>query len=1001
MAVTEEIQNLAPEEEAEIKRIVDSFDSELSSIAQMRGKVSVIQADSTADDFTITPGEKSETGELEAVPEVYEEPEEIVDITDMIQEVPEEAPPSGKEEALPEFEFEEPATFEEAPKETEIAVEEQLPKELLEEEIPAFEEKEIPPRPSKKEVSPLDELEELTKFEPETVEAHEIRTDEFVTEEPRGPRDVSLDEDIHLSEIGAEEVSEISEIKAEELPQADLSALGIDEEMPQPAAFEEISKEEEPPRARFETPSFDELESFEEPVRKAEKVERAVEEFRPEFEGLGEEETQPISMEESVEISDAELRRLKKALLLLHPTLRRKIKDIILQDQLSPEDTRKLIDLIVSGKPEDNIQRFIEKKLNIRLTLEEEIPQRRVITARPEYTREGMQRQQRLLRQTKIIAAAILVGFVLTVTVYQYIYKPFMAKRLINKGVALILEPGDPATKKVKDYKKAEELFEYVDQHYKKDYLYGYNAYARAYFKKREFDYSYTKLKRAFQINNRDIDTLNNTGYFFAKIPQNYYTRIQNDAIKTFAPKGTYEISQVDLAIMMYNRALAIDPKNITALFGIGNAYLYQGQYLKSRQYFENILKVDPNSWVGYAGLLNLFIERDNLPEVLSIHTDLRARDILTDIPSPLLAKLAHYYLGKNRSDTFNVRVDLGIQSPRLKDEEDNLIPACRGVLDALKEKDPDYPPLYVASAKLAAAQKNLKLVEMLLKEAEQKAEEKGERYFAALHLLGEYNYTIKQPVEAYKYLNAAITAYQYPPEFTYEDFYYESESIGKTYAYLGHIFYYFFDKVTLRFGDELDEALLDEESDKMANLDIARQKYELALQENFSSPEVRYNLGRIYYVNQNYQQALEQWLNLYEDIVTNPQVMFAIGNAFYHMNNLEASKGEYLKMIAVFERKAEAIRMPRADRQEHLIIFQSLASAYNNLGAVYQIQGNETKSSIAYWKAIEYASRLGMENEFARVNLARGFKPRTQPIMPILDENIPYSIDIFRAELR
>ncbi|MEW6528133.1 MAG: tetratricopeptide repeat protein [Spirochaetota bacterium] len=997
MAVTEEIQNLTPEEEAEITRIVDSFDAELASIAQMRGKVSVIQADSTAADFTISPGQREEEQEGLTTPEVYEESEEIVDITDMIEEVPEEMPPSVEEEALPEFE--EVVSEEALPQEPEKAFEEMLPEELPE-EIPSFEETKLPPKPTKKEVSPLDELEELTKFEPETVEAHEIRTDEFVTEEPRIPRDVSLDEDIHLSEIGTEEASEISEIKPEELPGADLATLGLDEEIPEPAAFEEVSKEEAP-RARFETPSFDELESFEEPVKKAEKVERVVEEFRPEFEGLEEEEPQPISMEESVEISDAELRRLKKALLLLHPVLRRKIKEIILRDELSPEDTRKLIDLILSGKPEENIQRFIEKKLNIKLTLEEEIPHRRIITARPEYTREGMQRQQRLLRQTKIIAAAVLIGFALTVTVYQYIYKPFMAKRLINKGVALILEPGDPATKKVKDYKKAEEYFEYVDQHYKKDYLYGYNAYARAYFKKREFDYAYTKLKRAFEINNRDIDTLNNTGYFFAKIPENYYNRIQNDALRTFAPKGTYEMSQVDMAIMMYNRALAIDAKNITAMFGIGNAYLYQGQYVKSRQYFENILKVDPNSWVGYAGLLNLFIERDNLPEVLSIHTDLRARDILTDIPSPLLAKLAHYYLGKNRSDTFNVRVDLGIQSPRLKDEEDNLIPACRGVLDALKEKDPDYPPLYVASAKLAAAQKNLKLVEMLLQEAEQKAEEKGERYAAALQLLGEYNYTIKQPVEAYKYLNAAITAYQYPPEFTYEDFYYESESIGKAYAYLGHIFYYFFDKVKFRFGDELDEALLDEDADKMANLDIARQKYELALQENFSSPEVRYNLGRIYYVNQNYQQALEQWLNLYEDIVTNPQVMFAIGNAFYHMNNLEASKGEYLKMIAVFERKAESIRLPRPERKEHRVIFQSLASAYNNLGAVYQIQGSETKSSIAYWKAIDYASRLGMENEFARVNLARGFKPRTTPIMPILDENIPYSIDIFRADMR
>ncbi|HQI37369.1 MAG TPA: hypothetical protein PLH80_02245 [Spirochaetota bacterium] len=999
MAVSEEIKNLTPEEEAEVKQIVDAFDSELSSIAQMRGKIGILHADSTDADFTITPGMRSKEMETTSAPvEGFEETEEIVDITDMIEEVPEDVVPAS-EPALSEVE-ETIESVEELPSEAvEIAPEEVLPPEFKE-EFPA---EEVPERkPLKKEaISPLDELEELTQFEPETVEAHDIRTDEFVTEEPRIHGDVHLDEDIHLSELETEEISEISEIKAEELPQVDISTMGMEEEMPEPTAFEEEIKEE-PARARFETPSFDELDTFEEPLKKSEKIESVIDEFKPEFEGLSVEEEEPAPIEEGVEISDAELRRLKKALLLLHPALRKKIKEIILRDELSPQDTRKLIDLIISGKPEENIQRFIEKRLNITLELEEEVPShRRVITARPEYTREGMERQKRLLRQTKTLALAVVVGFTLTVTVYQYIYKPFMARRLISKGVALILEPGDPATKKVKDYKKAEQLFEDVDAHYKKDYLYGYNAYARAYFKKREFDYAYVKLKRAYSINNRDVETLNNTGYFFAKIPEHYYNRIQNDAIKTFAPKDTYVISQVDLAIALYNKVLALDPNNITAMFGIGNAYLYQGQYLKSRQYFENIIKVNPDSWIGYAGLLNLFIERDNLPEVLSIHTDLRARDILTDIPSPLLAKLAHYYLGKNRSDTFNVRVDLGVQSPRLKDEEDNLIPACRGVLDALKEKDPDYPPLYVASAKLAAAQKNLKLTQMLLQEAEEKAQEKGERYFAALHLLGEYHYTIKQPVEAYKYFNAALTAYQYPPEFTYEDFYYESETIGKTYAYLGNIFYYFFDKVKFRFGDELDEALLDEDSDKMANLDIARQKYELALQENYSSPELRYNLGRIYYINQNYQQALEQWINLYEDIVTNPQVMLAIGNAFYHMNNLEASKGEYLKMIAVFERKAESIRRPMPERNEHIIIFQSLASAYNNLGAVYQIQGNETKSSIAYWKAIEYATRIGRENEFARVNLARGFKPRVTPIMPILDESIPYSIDIYREDMR
>jgi hypothetical protein len=32
---------------------------------------------------------------------------------------------------------------------------------------------------------------------------------------------------------------------------------------------------------------------------------------------------------------------------------------------------------------------------------------------------------------------------------------------------------------------------------------------------------------------------------------------------------------------------------------------------------------------------------------------------------------------------------------------------------------------------------------------------------------------------------------------------------------------------------------------------------------------------------------------------------------------------------------------------------------------------------------------------------MARAFKPRPEPAMPILDENIPFSIDIYSVEMR
>jgi tetratricopeptide (TPR) repeat protein len=127
---------------------------------------------------------------------------------------------------------------------------------------------------------------------------------------------------------------------------------------------------------------------------------------------------------------------------------------------------------------------------------------------------------------------------------------------------------------------------------------------------------------------------------------------------------------------------------------------------------------------------------------------------------------------------------------------------------------------------------------------------------------------------------------------------------------------------------------------------------------------------------------------------------MFARGNAFYHLGNYEASKGEYLKLINVSENDADDIKTPDPGKGRHDSLFRSLSSSYNNIGAVYQKQNNESKSSVSYWKSIDYAKRISIENEFARVNLARSLN-RLNKAEPILDENIPYSVKFYREDMR
>jgi len=178
-------------------------------------------------------------------------------------------------------------------------------------------------------------------------------------------------------------------------------------------------------------------------------------------------------------------------------------------------------------------------------------------------------------------------------------------------------------------------------------------------------------------------------------------------------------------------------------------------------------------------------------------------------------------------------------------------------------------------------------------------------------------------------------------------------------------------------------------------------KKYEAAVADGYSSSELHYNLGRIFYLKGLYENAVTQWLNNYEDFTSTPELMFALGNAFYHMNNPESAKAEFQKLISLKEHEADSITTVVPTRAEHIRLFSSLSAAYNNLGAVYLRKGGETRSNICFYKSIDYAHRLGYESEFARVNLARTIRKKNDTRQPVLDESIPFSVNIYRAEDR
>ncbi|MBN1497187.1 MAG: tetratricopeptide repeat protein [Spirochaetes bacterium] len=1082
MTEAEEI-SYTPEEIEEIERIVDLVSKSGRKIVEVREPAPAAVA-AAEDEYHTAPGSFREPEDLDLPPIDFDHLDAgekaapagegavpLEDITGILREVEDKFPEITTEPA--------PEPFEDLTLELDEVPEKAEP-------VPA-------PAVSEERLSPLDELDLLTKDEPESLDhADRAPADEFiadrgparqetpvfekppapggggavppVVEEESIPADMSVFDEIDLgaapsaappegvsigpeartdipdlSEISFEEKVEMPETRAADVPAIDIPVepLPAAPEAPSPsmdeltdedmASLSDIDEFHKEPDIRPSKDIIDRVKKKEGAVKAAPPAPEALSAAEEPFEiEMLDEEIKPERPAmpaapapapagrggggEGIDLSERELKRLTRSILLFSAPVRLAVKDTVINDLLSPKDTRQLITMILGGASEADVHRFLDDKLKktIPIGVPRAVPGRRVITARPEYSAMGRERQKRLATMTKIIGGSLAVVCVLGIVGYQFIFKPFMARRMISEGTALIRESGD-YLKKPKDYAAAEKIFREVDENYAKDFAEGYRAYSSAYLDRKEYLFSIRKLNRLYAIQSGkgraiELALLNDLGHFYSRVPVEFYSGIRLNINKWYYPgsdKKREEWSQLDVAIEFFRRVLARDRENVTALFGIGNAYFHQGQYFKAKKYYEDIVNLEPESEVGYSGLLNLYIERDVFEKVVEVHARLADRKMMEDVPSALLAKLASYYLDKQKSPTSNVRIDYGVQSARFKDADDNIFPAVYGVLEALNRRDRDYPPLHLQYARLNRAQNNLKLMKIHLEKAIKLSRDNyNAEYFGALHLLGEYYYQAREPLKAYETLNRAIAAAGNPPDFTRDDFYRETESPGKSYALLGNIFYYYFDKVRMRYGDLEDEET-EEDADRLANYQIARDKYEKALAEGYESSEVHYNLGRVYYLTGLYRKALDQWLNLYEDFVEKPEIMFALGNAFYHMGSYDAAKGEYLKLISAYEYDMERMKIARRDLEGHVKLIRFLSAAYNNVGAVYQAQNNEGRSDISYWKAIDWAQQINSDNEFARVNLARSFKQTGGAGEPILDESIPYSLDYYREDLR
>ena len=200
-------------------------------------------------------------------------------------------------------------------------------------------------------------------------------------------------------------------------------------------------------------------------------------------------------------------------------------------------------------------------------------------------------------------------------------------------------------------------------------------------------------------------------------------------------------------------------------------------------------------------------------------------------------------------------------------------------------------------------------------------------------------------------------------------------------------------------YPDKSLSQLSEEESNRRRNLINAMQKFDIALKLNIKDPKLKrelyYYKGWIEYMRSDYEAALNEWSNLSEDdTYLNSNVMIGRANAFYNLDQLNASLGNYIKIKEDFEEKESVIARPTPEESAHQEIYNVLIAVYNNIGAVYERKGNSAQALKHYWKAIEVARKIGLTTEIANFNKDMVFKAKPNGALPLLDDWLSPTID-------
>ena len=447
------------------------------------------------------------------------------------------------------------------------------------------------------------------------------------------------------------------------------------------------------------------------------------------------------------------------------------------------------------------------------------------------------------------------------------------------------------------------------------------------------------------------------------------------------------------------------------ALGGIGDVYYQQNNYYKSSEYFEKIVTQQPNNVIGHSGvlknLLRLYAKQKDPRLIIDYHNKIKYSVGVEDkLPLYTLSSLAAFYIDLPKEDELRINYNLSpkdaVNAKELKERSLELL----NILYRSKEKD-DYGNVregrYFAEGYYQRGRyfRHIENQSRVAMEQFEYAYKYNSKHFLALNERAEILIEVHDYQRASDNLNLAVEQLSsdrmellgnFPEDETLLQ-----ANIGNIYFNQGKVIYL---NAIEGMGDmnswqrvkEVQKYKLDSGyglDDLVRELDKAEASFEqasaLGLDSKEAKTELNYFQGWSSYVKGNPTKALFYWDSIppewqlrYKNLeLAKSHALYKLGisQTSQRKKHLQAALGYLVFLQSHYDESTKGILKASDTNKAHVKLFTRLSVIENNLGAIYELFGDENKATEHYWKSINYSRRVSRDNEVARYNLKLSFK--------------------------